>query len=107
MSDKTRFAFEARQLLLSVVVGAVISCASVIAYINSERDMPFLANIVISTVSLLAIPGYTLSAYISGNIHNANLILAGTINFILYSGLVLCLIIRRSRKRRFARPEVK
>jgi hypothetical protein len=43
---------------------------------------------------------YVLSATISGNIHDANLILAGLINFILYSGIVLWLIIRRSRKRR-------
>jgi hypothetical protein len=107
MSKSERSSFDARQLLLSVLVGAVISVASVIAYTNSERDMPFLANFVISTVSLAAIPGYILSAYISGNIHNANLIIAGTINFIIYSGLVLWLINRRSRKRRFARPQVK
>jgi hypothetical protein len=95
-----------RQLLLSLLVGAVIAAASVIAFSNSEREMPSSASIVVSTISLAAIPGYILSALISNNIHDANLILAGVMNFILYSSLSLWLLAWRSRGQRVARPEV-
>jgi hypothetical protein len=49
--------------------------------------MPVIANIAVSTISLAALPGYILSAYLSNNIHDANLILAGIINFFLYGSL--------------------
>jgi hypothetical protein len=98
MKESKSSNLQVRQLLLSTVVGAMISSASTIAFMNSERKMWMIANIAVSTVSLAVIPGYILSAYFSGNIHNANLILAGAVNFIIYSSLVLLLIVRRSRK---------
>jgi hypothetical protein len=91
--------FRARRVLLSLLIGAVIAAGSVIAYSNSERDMPSFASIIVSTISLLALPGYILSALISGNIHDANLILAGVMNLILYSGLSLWLLSWRGRRR--------
>jgi carbon starvation protein CstA len=88
-----------RLLLLSLVVGAVIAVVSVIAFSNSEQELPFAVSIVVSTISLAALPGYILSAYVSNNVHDANLILAGAMNFILYSGLLLLLLSWRSRRR--------
>ena len=84
--------------------GAMISGASVISYVNSGRNMPLVANIAVSAISLAVFPGYILSAYLSNNIHDANLILAGIINLLLYSGLSLWLISRRSRKRSATKP---
>lgn len=99
MSASKRSTFHTRRLLLATLAGAVISGTSAVAYVNSEREMPVIANIAVSTISLAVFPGYVLSAYISNNIHNANLILAGVINFILYSSLSLCLLSWRSRRR--------
>lgn len=92
----------ARLVLLSLLIGAVIAAASIIAYSNSEREMPPSASFVVSTISLAAMPGYILSALILNNIHDANLILAGVINLILYSSLALWLLFWR-RRRRMAR----
>jgi hypothetical protein len=88
-----------RGLLLSLLVGAGIAVASVVAFSNSEQEMPFSASAVVSTISLAALPGYILSAYVSNNIHDANLILAGVMNFILYSSLLLLLLFWRGRRR--------
>lgn len=87
-----------RRLPLSLLVGAGIAVASVVAFSNSEQEMPFLASIVVSTISLAVLPVYILSAYISSNIHDANLILAGVMNFILYSSLLLLLLSWRDRR---------
>jgi hypothetical protein len=87
-----------------MLVGTVASGASAAAYVNSERTMPVVANIAVSTISLPVFPGYILSAYISNNIHDANLILAGFINFILYGGLSLWLLTWRNRKRSAGGP---
>jgi hypothetical protein len=89
-----------------MLAGAVISGASAVAYVNSERQMPVIANIAVSTISLAVFPGYILSAYISNNIHDANLILAGIINFLLYGSLSLGLLTWRNRRRLAARPGV-
>ena len=91
--------FQARPLLLAILTGAVIAVASAVAYSNSGQQMPVVANIAVSTISLAVFPGYILSAYISNNIHDANLILAGFINFILYGGLSLWLLTWRDRRR--------
>jgi amino acid transporter len=93
-------AFQTRQLLWSLLVGGLIAGASVIAYINSERDVPFAATIALSILTAFVFPGYTLSAYISNNIHNANLILAALINWVLYSAIILWVVVRKSRKRK-------
>lgn len=66
--------------------------------------MPVVANIIVATASLAGLPGYILTAYITNNIHNANLILAGVINFFLYGGLTLWLLTWRRRKKLAARP---
>ena len=92
----------ARLVLLSLLIGAVIAAASVIAYSNYEREMPPSASFVVSTISWAVMPGYILSALILNNIHDANLVLAGVINLILYSSLALWLLSWR-RKRRMAR----
>src|ERR1700722_149737 len=97
MSGNKRSTFKAGELLIAILAGAVISGASVIAYINSGQEMPIAANIVVSMFALAAMPGYIVSAYITNNVHAANLILAGSINFILYAGLSLWLLSRRRR----------
>ncbi len=89
---------------MAILAGAIVSIASSIAYINSERQMPTIANFAVSTLSLAVFPGYTLSAYISNNVHDANLILAGVINFLIYGSLSLWLLSWRSRKKSAARP---
>lgn len=99
MSGNRRLNVQVRQMLLSVFVGAVRSCTSTIAYSNSGQNIPFMANTIVSAIALPVIPGYVLSAYILNNIHDANLILAGAINFFLYGGLSLWLISWRSRRR--------
>jgi hypothetical protein len=66
--------------------------------------MPAIANIAVSTIALAVFPGYILCAYISNNIHDANLILAGVINFFLYGSLTLWLLTWRSRRKLVARP---
>ena len=104
MSVTTRSTFQVQRLLLAVLLGAVLSGASAVAYVNSERDMPAIANVAVSTIALAVFPGYILSAYISNNIHDANLILAGVINFFLYGGLTLWLLTWRSRRKLVARP---
>ena len=91
--------FPVRRLLLAVLIGAVIATASVIAFSNSEREMPPTISIVVSTISLAVFPGYILIAYISNNIHDANLTLAGVLNFILYGSLSLWLLSWRGRRR--------
>ena len=91
MSTSKQPTSQTHRLLMAMLVGAVLSGASATAYVNSERQMPVLANIAVSIISLAVFPGYILSAYISNNIHDANLILAGSINFILYSSLSLWL----------------
>jgi hypothetical protein len=106
MSETKRSALQTHQLLLSMLIGIFVSGASVIAYINSEREMPFAANLVVSTVSLAVFPGYIVTATLSNNIHNANLLIAGAINFVLYSGLSLWLITWRSRRKLAARTGV-
>jgi hypothetical protein len=78
----------------------LIAGASVIAYINSERDVPFAAAIALSILTAFVFPGYILGAYISNNIHNANLILAALINWVLYSAIILWVVVRKSRKRK-------
>jgi hypothetical protein len=88
-----------RRLLLSLLIGALIATASVIAFSNSEQGLPLWASIIVSTISLAVFPGYILSAYISNNIHNANPILAGTLNFLLYSSLSLGLLSWRTRRK--------
>jgi hypothetical protein len=98
MSGSERSALKMRQVLPSILMGAVASCASAIAYSNSAREMPLVANVTVSTICLPVIPGYILSAYISNNFHDANLILAGNINFGIYSSLLLWLTTRRRRK---------
>ena len=105
MSGSKRSTFKAGELLIAILAGAVISGASVIAYINSGQEMPIAANIVVSMFALAAMPGYIVSAYITNNVHAANLILAGGINFILYGGLSLWLLSRRRRRRSVARPD--
>jgi hypothetical protein len=105
MSAK-RSTFQVHRLLLAMLAGAVISGASAVAYVNSERQMPVVANITVSTISLAVLPGYILSAYISNNIHDANLILAAVINFLLYGSLSLWLLTWRSRRKSAARPGV-
>lgn len=62
--------------------------------------MPMIPKIAVSSISLAVIPGYILIAFISGNIHDANLLFAGAVNFIIYSSFVLWLVIRRNRKSR-------
>jgi hypothetical protein len=104
MNASKRSTSQTHRLLLAMLAGAVISGASAVAYINSERQMPVLANIAVSTVSLAVLPGYILSASISNNIHNANLVLAGIINFLLYSSLSLWLNTWRNRRKLAARP---
>ncbi len=104
MSASKRSTSQTHRLLLAMFTGAMVSGASAAAYVNSERQMPALANIAVSTISLAVFPGYILSAYISNNIHDANLILAGFINFILYGSLSLWLLTWRNRKRSVARP---
>jgi hypothetical protein len=99
INESKRSRFQTKQMLLSVCIGAVLSCASAIAYSNSGQQKTFLANVVISAIALPVIPGYISSAYILHNIHNANLVLAGAINFILYTGLSLWFLARRNRKR--------
>ena len=106
MSASKRSTFQANRLLLAMLIGAVISGASAVAYVNSEREMPAIANVAVSTIALAVFPGYMLSAYISNNIHDANLILAGFINFILYGSLSLWLLTWRSRRKSAARPRV-
>jgi hypothetical protein len=106
MNASKRSTFPTHRLLMAMLVGAVISGASAVAYINSERQMPVIANIAVSTISLAVFPGYILSAYISNNIHGANLILAGVINFLLYGSLSLWLLTWRSRRKLAARPGV-
>lgn len=106
MSATNRYTFQVHRMLLAMLTGAVLSGASAVAYVNSEQDMPAIANIAVSTISLAAFPGYILSAYASNNIHNANLILAGIINFLLYGGLTLWLLTWRSRRKLVARPEL-
>jgi hypothetical protein len=97
MSESKPSVFQSRLLILSILIGAVISGAGVIAFINSGRDLSFVANIVVSTISLAALPGYILTALITGNIHDANLVLAAFINCILYSAVTLHLMIRKNR----------
>jgi high-affinity Fe2+/Pb2+ permease len=104
MSASKQSKFRARPLLLSILTGAVIAVASAVAYSNSGQQMPVVANIAVSTISLAVFPGYILSAYISNNIHDANLILAGFINFILYGGLSLWLLTWRDRRRSVSQP---
>jgi len=99
MSRGQKSEFQWRLLLPSILVGALISVASAIAFINSARELPFIANIVVSTISLAALPGYILTALITGNIHDANLVLAALINCVLYSTVTLRLMIRKNRKR--------
>ncbi len=106
MSTSKRSAFQTHPLLLAILAGALISGASSVAYMNSGRDMPVIINFAVSTISLAVFPGYILSAYISNNIHDANLILAGFINFSLYGSLSLWLLTWRSRRRAVAHPEV-
>lgn len=96
MSESKRSTSQTHRLLLAMLAEAVASAA---AYVNSERQMPFLANIAVSTISLAVFPGYILSAHISNNIHDANLILAGFVNFILYGGVSLWLLTWRNRRR--------
>jgi high-affinity Fe2+/Pb2+ permease len=99
MSENKQSTFQARLLLLATLTGAVISIVSAVAYPHSGQEMPVVANIIVATASLAVLPGYILSAYISNNIHDANLILAGVINFLLYSGLTLWLLTWRSRRK--------
>jgi hypothetical protein len=89
-----------RQLLLSLLVGALIAGASVIAYINSEREMPYAAYIAVSILALFVFPGYILSAYISNNAHDANLILAALINWDLYGAVILWVVVRKKPQRK-------
>jgi hypothetical protein len=98
-----RPALQTRQLLLALLVSALIAGASASAYINSELEMPFAAYTVVSTLTLFVFPGYILSAYISNNIHNANLILAAFINWVLYSAVILGLVVRKNRKGKIGR----
>jgi hypothetical protein len=102
MNGSMRLFFQARHLLLSSLVGALIAAASSIAYVNSERTLPSIIGIVISTVSLAFIPGYILCALLTNNIHDANVLLAAVMNFVLYSGLLLWILSLRSRRRRSA-----
>jgi hypothetical protein len=101
-----RSAIQTRDMLLSMLIGAVLSCASAVAYSNSGQNVPFVAQIVISAIALPVIPGYVLSAYISNNIHDANLFLAGVINFLLYGSLSLWLFTWRSRRRLAAQSNI-
>ena len=99
MSGSKQSAIQTRDVLPAVLVGAVLSVASAIAYSNSGQSVSSATQIIISAIALPIVPGYVLSAYISGNIHDANLILAGVINFILYGGLTLWLLTWRSRRK--------
>jgi hypothetical protein len=103
MSAIERPSFQARRLLLATLAGAAVSGASTIAYVNSEQQVHVLANIAIGTIAMFIFPGYLVSAYIT-NIHDANLILAGVVNFILYGGLSLWLLTWRSKRKLAARP---
>jgi hypothetical protein len=87
-----------RQLLLSLLVGALIAAASSIAYVNSGQEMPFVANIAVSMIALAVFPGYILSAYLTNNIHDASLIIAAFINCALYSAVCLYLMVLKNRR---------
>src|SRR5580704_6587638 len=105
-SSRKQSIFQPRPLIQATFAGALISVVSAVAYPHSGQEMPIVANIIVATASLAVLPGYILSAYISNNIHNANLILAGVINFFLYGGLSLWLLTWRSRRRSAAQSEV-
>jgi hypothetical protein len=94
--------FQTRHLLLASLGGALIAAASGIAYINSELAVSPIIGFVISTISLASIPGYILCALLTNNIHDANLLLAGVMNFVLYGSLLLWLLSLRSRRKRVA-----
>jgi uncharacterized membrane protein YfcA len=81
-----------------MLLGALLAGSSVAAYINSERELPQVSRIAVGLIALPVIPGYILSAYISGNIHDAGLILATLLNFILYGLLTMWFLTRRSRR---------
>jgi hypothetical protein len=106
MSDNRQPKLRIRQMFIAIFVGAAIACASAIAYSNSEQNIPFVPNMVVSAIALPVVPGYVLSAYIFHNIHDANLIFAGTINFFLYGGLSLWLMFRRGRRRSAEEPDI-
>ncbi len=80
---------QTRRLLLSSLGGALIALASGFAFVNSEQAWPPVIGFVISSISLASIPGYILCALLTDNIHDANLLLAGVLNFLLYGSLLL------------------
>jgi hypothetical protein len=45
-----------RNFLMPLVAGALIAVSSGVAYVNSERAMPLIAKILVSTISLAFIP---------------------------------------------------
>ncbi len=99
MSKEKVSMIRSRQVLPAILAGAAISLSSAIAYANSGEEMPAIAGAGVGMIAVAVFPGYIVSAYITNNIHDANLILAGFINFILYGSLSLWLLSWRSRKR--------
>jgi hypothetical protein len=100
MEGTKRLSLQARHVLQSSLAGTLIAVAGSIAYVNSERALPSIIGIVISTISLAFIPGYILCALLTNNIHDANVLFAAAINFLLYSGLLLWLLSMRTRRKR-------